>query len=148
MLTNRHHTRHSPAVAAGLLLFLVAGCGAKDSRPKYSPPKLAASEVAVLKADSGYWIGEVDGARIAEPGMSMLGQPGNTVKVAPGERTIVVTKSGNSSLVQVGGPSRNFKKFSYPFQAGQTYKIGAGGSFGRGIKVTNTRTGTDTIIDG
>ena len=135
------------AAAAGLLLFLAVGCGGKDSRPKYSPPKLAASEAATLKADSGFWISGVDGARIDEPGMSLLGQPGNTVKVAPGERNIVVTRSGNSSIVQYGR-SRDFSKFSYSFEAGETYKVGAGGSFGRGIKVTNTRTGTQTVIGG
>ena len=148
MLTNQHRvSAPASAVAAGLLLFLVVGCGGKDPRPKYSPPKLAASEVATLKADSGFWINGVDGARIDQPGVSMLGQPGNTVKVAPGERNIVVTRSGNSSIVQYG-PSRNFSKFSYSFEPGQTYKVGAGGSFGRGIKITNTRTGTQTVIGG
>lgn len=150
MPTNRHRVAmpRLAAAAAGLLLFLAAGCGGKDPRPKYSAPKLAASDAATLKADSGFWIGEVDGARIDEPGMTVIGQPGNTVKVAPGERKVAVKRLGNSSLVQVGGPSRSFSRFSYAFEAGQTYKVGAGGSFGRGIKVTNTRTGTQTVIGG
>src|SRR5688572_7393924 len=80
-------------VMAGALCWLAAaevGCAGKDTRPKYSPPNLAADQVATLKANNDYWIAEVDGARIDEPGLKIVVQPGNTVRLQPGERTIVV----------------------------------------------------------
>ena len=148
-------TMHCKVATRGLVLALLsvlgaaaAGCGGKDPRPKYSPPNLSSSEAAIVKANNDYWIAEVDGARIDEPGVKILVQPGNTVKIAPGDRTVVVTKSGNSAFIQAGGPSRNYWKFSYPFKAGHTYKVGGGGSMGPGIKITDNQSGTETLVGG
>ena len=136
-------------VATVVLLAGVVGCGAKDTRPKYVAPKLAASEAATLKADGNYWIDEVDGARIPPPAVTLVVQPGNTVKVAPGERQVVVTRSQNGALVNAGGTGRgNFWKFTYNFRPGHTYKLGGGGSMGPGIKITDTQTGNATLVGG
>jgi hypothetical protein len=133
-------------VLAGLLLAAVAGCGRKDARPKYVAPSLSASEAATLKANNDYWIEEIDGAVTKRPGMKVVVQPGNTVKVTPGEHRVVVSKSGTDYLVQQGGGS-NFWRFSYNFRAGHTYKLGGAG-VGKGIKITDTNTGTETVVGG
>ena len=141
--------RGASIVALVVFATALAGCGGKDHRPKYTPPDLSASEAAILKANNDYWISEVDGARIDAPGVKFLVQPGNTVKVAPGDRTIVVTRSGNSSLVQTGGGHEAFWKFTYPFKAGRTYRIKGGGSaVNPAVKVVDTQTGTETEVGG
>ena len=134
------------AVAAVVLLAGLGGCGRKDTRPKYVAPKLAASEAATLKANNDYWIDEVDGAVTKRPGMKVVVQPGNTVKVTPGEHNVVVSKSRTDYLVQQGGGS-SFWRFSYNFRAGRTYKLGGVG-VGKGIKITDTTTGTETVVGG
>ena len=139
--------RGSLVVAVLLLTVAAGGCGRKDTRPRYVAPKLAASEVATLKANNDYWIEEVDGAVTKRPGMKVVVQPGNTVKVTPGEHNIVMSKSRTDYLVQPGGGS-NFWRFSYNFRAGRTYKLGGAGFGGKGIKITDTSTGTEAVVGG
>ena len=139
--------RRGSVVVAVVLLACAAGCGRKDTRPRYVAPNLAASEVATLKANNDYWIDEVDGAVTKRPGMKVVVQPGNTVKVTPGEHNVVVSRSQSNYLVSPGG-GISFWKFNYNFRAGHTYKLGGGGSMGKGIKVTDTNTGTETLVGG
>ena len=141
--------RATSVMGAAVLVATLIGCGGKDNRPNYAAPDLAASEAAILKADNGFWISEVDGAKIDQPGVTLVVQPGNTVKVAPGDRKIKVTTLSNSYLVNVGGGgSSGFTKFSFPFRAGHTYKLGGPGAFKKGIKVTDTETKTEAIVGG
>jgi hypothetical protein len=134
-------------VVAALLLAGLAGCGGKDVRPKYVAPNLAESEAATLKADTDFWIDEVDGAVTKKPGVKIVVQPGNTVKVTPGEHSVRVSRSQSNTLVSPGGGS-SFWRFNYNFRAGHTYKLGGAGFMAKGIKIKDTTTGTETVVGG
>lgn len=131
---------------AALAVLLLCGCGAKDTRSDYVEPKLAADEVATVKASSDLWIEEVDGSRIKEPGVKVFGQPGNTVKVSPGEHTVVIKRTQGNSLVTYGS-SNSHQKFTYTFRAGHTYKINQI-AFKSSLKLTDTQTGTEAVVGG
>jgi hypothetical protein len=145
----RFPRRAASLACATFWITALAGC-AKDVRPNYAPPDLAASEAAVLKADTNLWISEVDGAKVDLPGVSLAIQPGNTVKVAPGDRTIVVSTIQSNTLVAFGGGGGggNFNRFTYTFRAGHTYKVAGAGAFKKGVKVIDTQTGTQATVGG
>ena len=118
---------------------VATGCAAPDPRPVYATPKLAAAELATLKCDWHVNVTEIDGARIPDPPVTFYFAPGNTVKVAPGERTIGVSYDD-------GGNAYGSRRFTYNFQAGHVYKIGRPGAFASGVRVTDKSTDTSTVI--
>src|SRR5436305_4146279 len=74
--------------ALTLLGLVMSGCAA-DKRPKYMLPNLAADQVATLTGGWGYYVEEVDGARIDVGGlMSSFG--GNITTVTAGEHHLRV----------------------------------------------------------
>src|SRR2546423_7208629 len=90
-----------------VLALALSGCASGDPRPAYVTPSLDAGEVATIKAGSGFWIDEVDGARL--PGPPPFSFSGNKVKVASGPRAIGLRLSNG------------YFRFSYPFRAGHFY---------------------------
>jgi hypothetical protein len=122
-------------VLALVCVLAPSGCASPDPRPAYVTPSLAAGEAATIKASMGYWIREVDGARL--PGPAPFTFSGNTVKVAPGPRAI-----------GLGIPNGYFR-FSYPFRAGHSYDFEGTGDAGGGVvKITDQTTGNSTSVGG
>jgi hypothetical protein len=133
------HLGNRIALGAIAGLALLAGGCAGDPRPKYVAPPLADAQVATLKAEGGMFIDGVDGARIDEMSFNLLGTGGNTVKVAPGERALSITRQSGNSMARW-----NVK---YTFQAGRVYTIGPDNWIaGSNIKLTDQTTKTSTIL--
>ena len=116
------------------VVLILCGCASSDPRPKYATPGLASDQVATIKAGSGYWVDSVDGARLPGPGFFAFS--GNTVKVAPGDRSIGLDIPGG------------YFQFSYHFRAGHSYTLSNPGPNSGVVKITDKQTGTSAVVGG
>jgi len=137
------HARDRFARRLGALILLVvfayaAGCASPDPRPRYVTPQAESGELATLKCDWRYSVIEVDGAEVPPPPVHFFFAPGNTVKVLAGERQV--------GLVFDDGNQYNAWRFTYTFQPGHVYKVGAPGGFAQGVRLTDKETATSTVI--
>src|SRR5678815_567462 len=120
---------------AGTVAVAHPGCASSpDPRPAYAAPSLGAEQPAIVKTAMGYWIDEVDGARL--PGPAPFTMSGNTVKVAPGSHAIGLRVPNG------------YYRFNYPFRAGHSYLFEGGGDISGVVKITDKTTGTSTTVGG
>ena len=113
----------------------MTGCAA-DKRPKYVTPALADDQVATLKGTWGYYIEEVDGARL-DVGGFMPSFGGNTAKVSAGEHRLRIEAIGSNSTAMW--------QTNFTCTAGHLYEVGPSSIMG-GVKFTDKMTKTETTI--
>jgi hypothetical protein len=141
--------RTLPGSLLSVLFAVVAltGC-TKDVRPAYVAPQLADTEVALLKGTAGMvsgthcWVDGIDGSKVEGYTVSPIFP--KKIKVAPGERTVVV-----GVMQQSGNSGTTWKiAFKHNFQKGNTYEVGYAGFFNRRARLVNLTTKQELGIDG
>ena len=101
-----------------VMVGLFVGC-AKDVRPIYQPPSLAADQAVTIKGESGWFVDDVDGARLDDSHVAMTVPfaivGGNDTRITPGPHRIRAVFNSNNTTGHC--------RFHYTFVAGHTYTL-------------------------
>lgn len=128
----------------GLLILsslLAAGC-ASSKGPKYVPPSLPDSEVAIVKGSWGTYIEKVNGANVTSAGLQWSNFGSNTVRVPAGVNRFKIVMS-------YGGQYSHKDTYAFDFicDKGHMYEFSANNMFDTTLKVVDKTTNQSMLIE-
>ena len=134
-------------VMVGIALLAIVAIGsvgcAADERPEHVEPEGGLAEGAMLQANWGTFISEIDGAKVDMALFRLEGLGGNEVVVGPGVRRLTVLQEyGNGQWHH-----RRTSKFNFVCEKGHVYTFSADSMFDKTLSVTDETRGESMRID-